>query len=131
MIQRNDLKKIAQTRLKDADILMASKRYDGAVYLCGYAIELTLKARICRTLKWKEYPSSNKEFEKYQSFRTHDLDVLLHLTGLEKSIKTGYMTEWSAVAKWNPAARYQPIGTTNKNDAQLMISSAKILIGKI
>jgi hypothetical protein len=35
------------------------------------------------------------------------------------------------VAKWNPAARYQPIGTTNKNDAQLMISSAKILIGKI
>jgi len=131
MIQRNDLKKIAQTRLKDADILMASKRYDGAVYLCGYAIELTLKARICRTLKWKGYPSSNKEFENFQSFRTHDLDVLLHLTGLEKSIKIGYLAEWSAVAKWNPAARYQPIGTTNKNDAQLMISAAKILIGKI
>lgn len=131
MIQRNDLKKIAQTRLKDAGILMASKRYDGAVYLCGYAIELALKARICRTLKWIGYPSSNKEFENYQTFRTHDLDVLLHLTGLEKSIKTGYLAEWSAVAKWNPAARYHPIGTANKNDTQLMISSAKILIGKI
>ena len=131
MIQRNDLKKIAQTRLKDADILMASKRYDGAIYLYGYAIELALKARICRTLKWKGYPSSNKEFENYQTFRTHDLDVLLHLTGLEKSIKISYLAEWSAVAKWNPAARYHPIGTANKNDTQLMISSAKILIGKI
>ena len=131
MIRRNDLKKIAQTRLKDADILMAAKRYDGAVYLCGYAIELTLKARICRTLKWKEYPSSTKEFQNYQTFRTHDLDVLLHLTGLEILIKTAYLAEWSAVAKWNPAARYQPIGTAKENDAQLMISSAKTLIGKI
>jgi hypothetical protein len=131
MIQRNDLKKIAQTRLKDANILMTSKRYDGAIYLCGYAIELALKARICRTLKWKGYPSSNKEFENYRTFRTHDLDVLLHLTGLEKSIKTVHLAEWSAVAKWNPDARYQPIGTADKNDARLMISSAKTLIGKI
>jgi len=131
MIQRNDLKKIARTRLKDADILMASKRYDGAIYLCGYAIELTLKAKICRTLKWQGYPSSNKEFQNYQTFRTHDLDVLLHLTRIEKTIKTNYLAEWSAVAHWNPAARYQPIGTANKNDAQLMILSAKILIGKI
>ncbi len=115
----------------DADILMASKRYDGAVYLCGYAVELALKSRICRTLKWKEYPSNNKEFQNYQSFRTHDLDVLLHLTGLEKSIKKAYLAEWSAVARWNPAARYQPIGTANEKDAQLMISSAKTLIGKI
>jgi len=131
MIQRNDLKKIAQTRLKDAEILMASKRYDGAVYLCGYAIELELKARICRTLKWNGYPSSSKEFEDYRTFRTHDLDVLLNLTGLEKVVKQFFLAEWSAVAKWNPDARYQPIGTVDKNDAQLMISSAKILIEKI
>lgn len=131
MIQKNDLRKIARTRLKDADILMASKRYDGAVYLCGYAVELTLKARICRTLKWNGYPLTSKEFENYRSFRTHDLDILLHLTGLEKLIKTAYLAEWSHVAKWNPAARYQSIGTAKKDDTQLMISSAKILIGKI
>lgn len=131
MIQRNELKKIARARLKDADILLASRRYDGAIYLCGYAIELALKARICRTLKWHGYPSTNSDFKKYQSFRTHDLDVLLHLTGLEIKIKTDFFAEWSAVAQWNPAARYQPVGTAQKNDVNLMISASKTLIGKI
>lgn len=131
MIQRNELRKIARARLKDADILMASRRYDGAIYLCGYAIELILKARICRTLKWQGYPSTNREFQNYQSFRTHDLDVLLHLTGLEQKIKTNFFAEWSAVAQWNPAARYQPVGTARKNDADIMISASKTLIGKI
>jgi len=131
MIQRNELRNIARARLKDADILMASKRYDGAIYLCGYAIELILKARICRTLKWQGYPSTNSEFQNYQSFRTHDLDVLLHLTGFEQTIKTNFLAEWSAVAQWNPAARYQPVGTASKNDANIMISASKTLIGKI
>ena len=131
MIQRNELRKIARARLRDADILMASRRYDGAIYLCGYAIELILKARICRTLKWQGYPSTNSEFQQYQSFRTHDLDVLLHLTGLEQKIKANFLAEWSAVAQWNPAARYQPVGTASKNDSKMMISASKTLIGKI
>lgn len=46
-------RKIAQARLKDAEILLASRRYAGAVYLCGYAIALTLKAWICHTLKYQ------------------------------------------------------------------------------
>jgi HEPN domain-containing protein len=98
MIPRNELKKIARARLKDADILMASRRYDGAIYLCGYAVEIALKARICQTLKWQGYPSSKREFHDYQSFRTHDLDVLLHLAGREQTIKTNFLAEWSAVA---------------------------------
>jgi len=131
MIQNSELRKIARARLKDADILMASGRYDGAIYMCGYAIELILKARICRTLKWQGYPSTNSEFQNFQSFRTHDLDVLLHLTGLEQTIKTNFMAEWSAVAQWNPAARYQAVGTSGKSDANLMISASKTIIGKI
>ena len=131
MIHRNELKRIARARLKDADILMASRRYDGAIYLCGYAIEITLKARICQALRWQGYPSSKREFHDYQSFRTHDLDVLLHLTGREQTIKTNFLAEWSAVAQWNPAARYQPVGTAKRNDAQIMISAAKILMRRI
>jgi HEPN domain-containing protein len=131
MIQMKDLRKIAQARLKDADILLASRRYDGAVYLCGYAIELALKARICRILKWSGYPSTSSEFKEYQSFRTHGLDVLLHLTGREKQIKTTFLAEWSAVAQWDPSARYQPVGTANKADARLMISAAKTLLRRI
>ncbi len=131
MIQTNDIKEIARARLQDADILLSSGRYDGAIYLCGYAIELALKARICQTLKWSGYPQTNAEFKDYQSFRTHDLDVLLHLTGCEQHIKTKFLAEWSAVAQWNPTARYQPVGTTNETDAKLMISAAKLLVTRI
>ncbi len=77
------------------------------------------------------YPQSGAEFKDYQSFKTHDLDVLLHLTGREQDIKTKFFAEWSAVAQWNPTARYQPVGTANEVDARLMISAAKVLVTKI
>lgn len=128
MIPAKDLYRIARARLKDADVLLTYRRYDGAVYLCGYAVELTLKARICKTLKWHGYPSSTGEFKDYQSFRTHDLDVLLHLSGREKDIKFNCLSEWSAVAQWDPSVRYQAVGTANKTDVKLMISAAKKLI---
>jgi HEPN domain-containing protein len=131
MIAINELRKIAQARFKDADVLLKARRYDGAIYLCGYAIELALKARVCKTLKWPGYPSTSGEFKDYHSFRTHDLDVLLHLTGREQAIKVSYFAEWSAVAQWNPSARYQAIGTGTETDAKLMISATKILLEKI
>jgi hypothetical protein len=89
------------------------------------------KAKICQILKWPGYPSTGGEFKPYQSFKTHNLDVLLHLTGREEFIKTSLLTEWSAVAQWDPDVRYQAIGTTKEADAQLMISAAKLLLEKI
>jgi HEPN domain-containing protein len=131
MLSTKDLRKISRARLKDAEVLFTYRRFDGATYLCGYAVEISLKARICRTLKWPSYPSTSSEFKDYQSFRTHDLDILLHLSGLEQSIKLNFFAEWSAVAQWNPSARYQPIGSAKRTDVKLMISAAKTLLGKI
>lgn len=88
MLSLTELRNIAEARLGDAEILFAAGRLDGAFYLYGYAIELALKARICLTLGWSGYPSTNYEFQNYQSFRTHDLDVLLHLSGVESFVKS-------------------------------------------
>lgn len=128
MLSRVELRKIGKARLKDASVLLRARRYDGAIYLYGYAIEVALKARICRTLAWAGYPATRKEFQNYKSFRTHDLDVLLRLCGLEQKIKTHFFAEWSAIAMWNPEARYKPIGSASKQDAELMIESAGILL---
>jgi HEPN domain-containing protein len=57
-----ELRTLARARLKDAQTLFVAKRYDAATYLCGYAVELALKARICKTLKWTGFPETNKEF---------------------------------------------------------------------
>jgi hypothetical protein len=50
MIDNDELHRIAQARLEDAEALFRSGRYDGAIYIGGYAIEMALKARICETL---------------------------------------------------------------------------------
>jgi len=82
-MKRTEIEKIVQARIEDAEVLYQASRYDGSVYLCGYAVELGLKARICRTLQWDEYPTSGT----YKTFKTHDLDVLIHLTGMEDKVK--------------------------------------------
>ena len=92
-MEKSEIEEIVQARLKDAEVLLEASRFDGSVYLCCYAIELGLKARICRTLQLNEYPTSGK----YKTFKTHDLDMLLHLTGLEDEVKLKYMTEWYVV----------------------------------
>jgi hypothetical protein len=51
MIPVAELDRLARARLEDAKALLAATRYDGAVYLCGYAVEVALKARTCRAIK--------------------------------------------------------------------------------
>mgnify|MGYP001572701673 CR=1 FL=1 len=131
MISAKDLRDIASARLADSEVLRKERRFDGATYLCGYVVELTLKARICDTLKWAGFPQTRSEFENYRSFRTHSLDVLLSLTGVERDVKTKCFAEWSIVVKWDPEVRYKPIGTAKEQDADLMIESTKALLAII
>jgi HEPN domain-containing protein len=128
MITRAELRKIARARLEDAEVLARAGRYDGAIYLCGYVVEIVLKARICKTLSWSGYPSMAGEFQNYRTFQTHNLDVLLHLAGVERKVKTTLFAEWSAVATWDPEVRYKPIGSATKQDAELMIAAAQRLL---
>lgn len=129
MISTEELRGIANARLEDAKVLLEANRHDGAIYLCGYVVEIALKARICDTLGWGGFPESNKEFQPYRSFKTHDLDVLLSLSGMEAEIKSSYLADWSAVATWAPGVRYNPVGTADREDAELMIDAADSLLG--
>ncbi len=61
MLRTGEIEQIAEARLADAQLLLDADRYDGAVYLCGDAVELGLKARICRTLRWAGFPSTTGE----------------------------------------------------------------------
>jgi HEPN domain-containing protein len=131
MLTRDELLKIARARLIDAEVLSRSRRYDGAIYLCGYAVEIKLKARICRTLHWNGYPATRNEFQRYQSFKTHDLDVLLRLSGVESKIKSNFLAEWSVVAEWDTNARYKPIGSASKQEVELMIEYTKTLLREL
>lgn len=129
MISIANLKSIARARLRDSRVLLKGKRLDGAVYFCGYAVEIALKARICRTLKWSEFPETAAEFKGLQSIKTHDLEILLKLSGVEGRIKTKHIAEWSDVLDWDPEKRYQTSGGFTELRAREIVSAAtKLLI---
>lgn len=127
-MMKSNIIKISRERLKDADILFKSRRYEGAIYICGYALELRLKHQICKRLNWTIFPPNGSN--DYKNFKTHVLDVLLGLTGKEKLIRNSYFAEWSIASKWNPQSRYQ-ISSATTSDALLMISSTKTLLNKL
>ena len=128
MISTKALRVIARARLRDAQVLLKAKRFDGAVYLSGYAVELALKARICRTLKWREFPQSGREFEDFRSLRTHSLEVLLKFSGVEERVTAKRAAEWSVVADWDPEKRYQAIGALKPLEAEQMVKYVERLL---
>ena len=128
MIPVAELDNIARARIEDAKALLAVGRFDGAMYLCGYAVEVALKARICRVLNWPEFPSTGGEFQAYRSFQTHELDVLLRLSGQEARIKQNHFALWNAVAVWKAESRYNVVGSAQQPDATAMIQATEELL---
>jgi hypothetical protein len=128
MLTPSELRAIAQTRLEETRVLFAGAQFDGARYICGYSMELMLKARICDTLGWRGYPSTSKEFQALQSFKTHNLDMLLFLSGREGVIKASFWTDWADVNQWNPENRYNPIGTVSDAEARKFLKAAENLM---
>ena len=121
MIRAPELRRMAEEKLSDANSLHQQGRYDGAIYLCGYAIELALKARISETLGWGEFPSETKDFQGLQSFQTHDLDRLLHLSGIEDRILRDFTAEWNRVSTWSPNWRYLQVESTDQTQCAQML----------
>lgn len=131
MLSIAEIEQLVTSRLADAEALFAASRYDGAIYLCGYAVELKLKSKICRTLGWVGFPSSSSEFKELSSFKTHNLEILIRLSGVEHQIKTALLAEWSIVSRWNPESRYNPTSSANQANAQAMIDATKALLAAL
>lgn len=124
MVDYNNLKNLARTRLAEAKILCQNGYYDGAIYLCGYVVEISLKARICKHLRMPAYPADTNDQHK-NIFACHDFDRLLLLSGLTTQISLSgnrnLFNNWSLVTTWKPERRYGTIGTTSQQEAEEMI----------
>jgi HEPN domain-containing protein len=123
MATREELQALSALRLRDAEALFAAQLYDGCVYLCGYVVELALKARICAILDISEYP------DRRQHFKTHDFDELKLLAGLEREITAAnpqLLTNWSVATEWKPEWRYQPAGSYGRPDAERILGAIKV-----
>ncbi len=118
---RKDLQELSRLRLREADALYNARLYDGCVYLAGYAVELALKARICRVLRVNEYPSGDLG----KAFKVHSLEQLKVLAGLSRDIDVRKNKElfdnWSKAVAWNPEQRYDAPGKYNGATAKVIL----------
>lgn len=127
MPSRNEFKALATLRLQEAEALFTAGFFDGCVYLCGYVVELALKARICAHLGIEEYPGRER---LRSAFMTHNLEDLLLLSGLFPVMipslgKT--FRNWSALVEldWTPEIRYVPQGTFDRAAAESLLQAIR------
>jgi HEPN domain-containing protein len=108
-MNRAELQRLAKDRLRDAKVLLAARRWSGAYYLAGYAVECGLKACIAKLMKSEEFPDKNFAEKCW----THDLERLLLLAGLkaERDAKSAagaaFSDNWGTVKDWNESSRYE------------------------
>jgi len=104
----------SRRRLEDARALRDKKRWSGAMYLGGYAIECSLKSLIC----YEEGPKINN-FKETRSFKKglqgsdlHNLPKLLEcVESLKRAIELDrsntYKDAWKTLSSWrNDQLRY-------------------------
>ena len=108
-MNRGDLQKLAELRIKEARVLLDNDCFEGAYYLAGYAVECALKACIAKQTKQYDFPDKKLVNQIYK----HDPTELMKAAGLETELKEEiksnreFSANWKAVSDWSEENRYQ------------------------
>lgn len=117
-MNRAELQQLAKDRIADAKALLAAKRWAGAYYLAGYAVECALKACVIVHLNTTDEFPERKFSEQCW---THDLDRLMTLAGLKAALDADgvlapeLLHNWDIVKEWTESSRYS---RTTREDAE-------------
>jgi HEPN domain-containing protein len=108
-MKRRDLQALANARLRDAEILLQNRRFDGAYYLAGYAVECAIKACVAKKTQRYDFPDRNLALDVY----VHDLTKLLKPAGLDQvwqrelNLDPELNVRWGVVKDWTEQSRYE------------------------
>jgi hypothetical protein len=111
-----DQTKASRQRLEDAWSLFRSQRWQGAMYLAGYAVECLLKSKLMRMFGCKTLPELESELDRRKmlprnwSVFTHQLFALLRLTQAHGRLRQSekHWMMFTVINHWKPAWRYSP-----------------------
>ncbi len=126
-MKRKDFIKLAGIRIREAGTLIGKKRYDGAYYLCGYAVECGLKACIAKQTKTCDFPDKDTVNQSY----THSLTQLVKIAGLEQELENNshrsrkFDANWTVTKDWSENSRYEEHTDKEARDLYEAISDKK------
>ena len=121
-MNRADLQKLSNTRIREAKLLFEAGEYSGAYYLAGYAVECALKACIAKGVKRYDFPDKSLAQDSY----VHDLGKLLRLADPNSELVTATQANpmlnasWNLTKSWTEQSRYT---IRAKNEAEAIIAA--------
>jgi hypothetical protein len=111
VVNRLELRQLAEDRLLDAKLLLDGGRWSGAYYLAGYAMECGLKACVLAFVERTGEIFRDKRFS--EKCFTHQIEDLLKLSGLKDAhnvsmgSNASFVGFWGVAKDWSELARYQ------------------------
>jgi HEPN domain-containing protein len=119
-MNRSDLQRLSNARIREAKILFEAGEFSGAYYLAGYAVECALKACFAKGVRRYDFPEKGRSDKVF----IHDLPTLLKQARLngeleaDTQVDPGLAASWDEVIKWSEASRYS---VWTKNQAEELI----------
>lgn len=156
-IKGDDFPAAAEKMLKDAGVLHANRRYDGAAYLAGYAVECSLKTVLLieafaravgatttpslayalataapgvhdPTLKAIRYKVSHRVKDAIAIARGTKSEANLYACGKVTRPYLRNARSALAVLRWNPEKRYGAAGTVSSRTSLRWVRGAKSIV---
>lgn len=115
MKSKEEIRKLAWNKFEAAICLNENDFADEAFYLGGFVVELLLKAAICKAMDLDDFLDERgkwlKDLRYPQTFKTHNIDQLIILSGLqnllsEECLKADFDFHWNSACKWTVEWRY-------------------------
>ena len=109
-MNRTELQRLCDERIKDAEALLAASRWSGAYYLAGYALECALKSCVLRYVERTGIIFDDRKFA--EKCWTHDLETLVRQADLMTerghaiAQESRLGTNWLVAKDWSETARY-------------------------
>lgn len=106
--QSADFRTLAESRVREAKLLLDGSEWSGAYYLAGYAVECGLKACLTKDLQAYRMPDKDVLVKGF----IHDVASLTKIANLdgprnlEAQTDSVFALNWNVVADWNESSRY-------------------------
>ncbi len=110
-MNRAELQQLSNDRIEDARALLLARRWPGAYYLAGYALECALKSCVLAYIERTGITFEDKKFA--EKCWTHDIEELVRQAGLaverDKAVgtNTNLGRNWLIAKDWSESSRYR------------------------
>lgn len=122
--------KAAVHRRADAQSLFDAERWQGAMYLAGYALECLLKAKLMKQYGCRQLDDLGDEFvrrgllEDSSSVYTHEFALLLKWSGRLNSLQQDRTINraFAKANRWSPSWRYSSAASQRESAEEFLVA---------